>query len=433
MRKPRYMNARIFLLLIAMLGLYTNSSLIVPYDLFIVPGIAGIFISSLRRSLVSSIVTLSIVMFAVFLISVVFQSRGTEQAEQFRSLVLFFLTIAAAGGALSMVLDLPRETAFRFARFVILAMLAGLVLERLGVTRPASDAFREWFYPDSIVYSNDFRDIQNYGFVRPKLFSSEPSHAAKFFGTMVAVAIALRPASMRVIYIFVWVIMFLILLPSAGILFGVGAGFLFVAFGRSDSTRSPFLIRSGMIVALMFIGIYFGYEIVSRLGIFSGGLEASAFERLKQPFLLAVSALEQRPLFGYGIGAESSMISVLQTVRENTDTPWFFLQQAETEAVRGSFLFAMLWQFGVVGTAALWLGIVNLIRKIAPGNLFFGIVFFALLGLSVGDIHTPMSWGYFVVFLGALGHSSSSNRVSATATQIAPNQLRHNARVNGST
>lgn len=412
MNRLRHKNIRWVLLSLVVLGLYTQATLFFPYDLYIVPGVAALFISHVRTSLVTSTATLAVVMFALFLISVVFRNDSLEQYNQLRSLFLFFLTILAASGALSMVLDLSRETAFRYVRFIILVILAGLLLERLGIIKPASDAFREWLYPETVVYSNDIRDISNYGFVRPKLFASEPSYVAKFFGTMVAAAIVLRPTGTRMTSIFLWVGAFMVLLPSAAIVFGVGAGFLFLAFGRSDGSRSPIIARTAMVVALVLFGFYFTYEIADRLGVFTGRLEASAFERLKQPFLLAVSAIKERPLFGYGIGAESGMIPLLEQVRMTTDTPLFFLLKGQAEAVRGSFLFAMLWQFGIVGTAALWLSIVTFIRKIAPGNLFFGVVFFLLLGLTAGDIHTPASWGYFSLFLGALAHTSSSNKVS---------------------
>ena len=125
---------------------------------------------------------------------------GGSGAEMFGYRLTSWLQIIVALGCAHIMLcalDYPetvRKTLFLWMMFIIV----GVILETtFSPIRDFSDAFRHLAFDGRFIYDDEVRDLQDYGFVRPKLFTQEPSHISKAFvvrrGRMVSPVVAPAP------------------------------------------------------------------------------------------------------------------------------------------------------------------------------------------------------------------------------------------------
>lgn len=127
--------------------------------------------------------------FLGFLVFLSFATGGRDVNDTDGRLTSLLQIIAAVGCAhvlLSAMAYPPktvRKTLFFF--WMTFFIVVGVILEStFSPVRDLSDAFRHAAFEGRFIYEkNDARDIQQYGFVRPKLFTREPAHVAMAFMT----------------------------------------------------------------------------------------------------------------------------------------------------------------------------------------------------------------------------------------------------------
>ena len=148
---------------------------------------------------------------------------------------------------------------------------------------------------------------------------------------------------------------------------------------------------------------------MTRLGLFGGAIESSMYMRILEPIRLAATSIQERPLFGFGIGVDKDLLRMVDTIRSQQDVPLRMFQRDDQRLIAGNTLFSMIWQYGVIGSALIWFFIIKFLRHLAPGNVAFGMIFIVLLSLSVADLHTPSLWGYAIILISGLSHASARN------------------------
>jgi hypothetical protein len=118
----------------------------------------------------------------VLMLSIALSPGYVHISEKILSLVQCCLALAVTVMIVRLMQQLRRELLERALLVLWCLIIAGSVLELAGVIREASDAFREWAYEGTYtLYRGDYRDMNYVGWLRPKLFSTEPSHVTTMF------------------------------------------------------------------------------------------------------------------------------------------------------------------------------------------------------------------------------------------------------------
>lgn len=405
-----------FLLWVAVFGAYTRTSFYFPYDIYVVPGLLGLLLTRTKREMIS--VSIFIVAFVVihFVGTVLIYRNDNYIYEQASSLGLFGLSIFSSLGFYGL---LRRLNEVKFARLMLLgfsAVVLFALLERVGITSGASDYIRSLLYPAEVIYLNDARDVSNYGFVRPKVFSSEPSYVAQFFSSFAVAFFVLYRGKNSIGRATALFSVLLVILPSVSIL----AGYLLVLvdkvlLSKNTVRRSDFKTFSFYVLGLS-IALIGLWSIAVRVGYLGGDLEVSAYIRLVEPARLALNSLLTRPLFGFGIGANGSLSQLVLLVRTASDTPYHILKLYSDQLVSGSFLFSILWQFGLIGTGV-YIALVFRLFKLLSNSSALCICYFGLLSVSLGDFHTPVSW-FLIIPVAVALKIRSERRVMARSERV---------------
>ena len=201
-----------------LIGLYTgvfyyiSDKLYIPFYLC---GISSIYfaiknLSKIKIYHLTPIIYLSVVTFVGILFSDNMTIFFIERIKGFVQLIysigisyLFFLNVK----------DWPPRKVCTLFLFCIYFILVGTTLEILTDFKRVSDAFRETVFRD-FLYDSDFRDLAFYGIIRPKLFTEEPSHVAKFLTLCVFVWFSLSTSRFRYILLISFSISGLFLIRS---------------------------------------------------------------------------------------------------------------------------------------------------------------------------------------------------------------------------
>ncbi len=182
-------------------------------------------------------------------------------------------------------------------------MLAGAAAERWLGLAPISDQVRTLLYVQDITYAENLRDQVLYGGVRPKLFTSEPSHVAKFYMVMLLVWYVTASAWWRTPAVYSLLLAGVTVVQSPTMLVALPA------IWAADLCRS----RAGagwlLAVALAPLGLTAAEALFAgRLEHILTGQDTSFIYRAVMPFDVMARVWADHPLFGLGIGAKESGI-----------------------------------------------------------------------------------------------------------------------------
>lgn len=307
--------------------------------------------------------------------------------NQTLSWMLLLLSLACGSIYAARLRDFGKVRIGQWFWWTAIILLVGAGLEISGPMKGLSDAFREVVYSDGL-YTNDARDLANVGYVRPKLFTSEPSHLAKFFLLCVVISSLAKGKIFRhlVLLFFGFAI-----LGSSTVLLGLP---ILVAIGVSKGLktkryRQVALLGGPIGFALaLALGIW---AVFDRLGFGGNTIEASAFMRVVRPFLIAQLAFWEHPFVGFGMGSEA-LLSQQNKLASFAFRDQLYAQSQVSDGsgvVWGSVHFAILPQLGAIGTIA-WLLILDALRaKLGTKRGIFW-TFYATYGIAVGSLNTPL-------------------------------------------
>jgi hypothetical protein len=254
---------------------------------------------------------------------------------------------------------LPRlekgRVAVRSTVVVIVALLSLCVLERAGVLN--FDGVRRALFWKGMLYENNARDIALVGYIRPKLVASEPSLVASWIA-MIAIVARTFGASR-------W----LLAVTSAGGWFVIGSPYAFLPLLAAVLPRARSARGLGSSLPVVLGAVLLAYGLLMALVTLSGGglpiRDESDYRRLILPVELAIEAVRQNPLIGYGMGS------------------WDHLGEAGGPVSSGVFMpFVAMHQGGLLGLIMITL-IVR--RYIASMGLLFGGGVVLVLSVILGN------------------------------------------------
>ena len=378
----------------AIAGTYLQFSIGFPFSGFFVPSFALFFVVPQKKRQSEPVLLLGLLGITLYLVVIIRMPPAPAASEQFRSLIQFLMSLAG-GLALYRALSVmnPRKVHHLFLG-IALFLLFGAILERLGPLRPISDGVRQIFYANSgYLYLGNARDIADHGFIRPKLFASEPSHLGKFFGLFVAIAAVTARDLKRKIYLLIASVIGFITIGSATVLAGMALICLDIArtVGLKRFVRNPVFILF-IISFVATAGWYVYSQTLTRLGLGGEPVEASAYIRLVKPWIILRDALTVHPLLGFGIGAESTLKQISFLASFSDFAPLYIRKEAYDNFAYGNVNFTTFTQLGIVGGVVWFFLLARLQSVLAPHKALEFWVFYAIYGFFIGPLNTPFLW-----------------------------------------
>ena len=321
---------------------------------------------------------------------------GGSGAEFFDDRLTSWLQIIVALGCAHIMLcalDYPetvRKTLFLWMMFIVV----GVILETtFSPIRDFSDAFRHLAFEGRFIYDDAGRDLQVYGFVRPKLFTQEPSHVSKAFVVFGAGWYVLS-SRRRLTLLLICSILATLFLGSPFVLLALPLAWFLerMASGRPVSS----IVAAGLPVLGIF-AIVLTKLFSTRLTLILSGNDISFFSRFQGPFEVALKTIGQYPIFGVGIGAKEALWGEMHIVYSPL-FPSSWLYDNYLTILSNGFANSLSF-FGIMGAAIFYFLLAQWAKGFGIKALVSLPVILLLLQLD-GAMEGLRMWGYIAVVLG---------------------------------
>lgn len=410
---------RVILVSIFLFGLYTNLSisfgelrLYGAYSLF-----AGVVLLALRppnsRKWLHSVALLT----GICSLSVIFGAQLWGQG--LRSSAQLLLSVIACTGFVRELSRYSREQLTRLFFYSAVVVIAFAFLEAFVGLSAFSDAVRARLYGEDgvFLYSSDDRDILLHGITRPKVFTQEPSHPAKWVAVMLSAWLLLSSSKRKEIIFVGLLIVAMAAMRSPTLLLSLIAFFYFSFINQAKTSLGWRLIRGFSLAVLLFALATVQYWAAvlpfERAQALADGSDASSVIRLIGPAQIAIEQLQKDPFFGVGIGATSAADDTLRSVYSQYESIKMERFDLVQDSGWGNSLFQFFVFFGILGSGLFFFWLVRY------GRLFFGIKAAATLVLFVaifnfeGAFVIIRPWAYLFLLMLAVRFSVAAvnNRV----------------------
>ena len=188
----------------------------------------------------------------------------------------------------------------RTTYWVMVVMMAIAVAEVYGPFKPIFDAIRDVYTSDSSIYAATERDLAQYGYIRPTVFTSEPSSVGNFFGALwLCYLCTIQFSTRRLLGAALLIVAALVVFRSPTLVgyVAVAPGLLLVKNGRSlIGYSSLVVIALGTLILPNILWVMrFGIEIEGLKAFLSTG---SFFIRQISPLMAVSSVMQMSPVFG---------------------------------------------------------------------------------------------------------------------------------------
>lgn len=377
--------------------LYLNESLIVPSFftlLVLVPILAFMYHRSIYKHEAAFLGQVMLVLLLTALLS----PGLIDLNEKLFGLLQTVVSIAAGILLLKLLSDLPRRWVANILAVLCAALLFGAALEVIGVLRDASDSFREAAFSqtESGLYASDQRDQEITGFVRPKLFTTEPSLLAIGFLVFVNSWLVLTYDKKRLAAAGAGTAMMLVLTGSPVLLLSIAAS-LTIAFVKEPKFISIAVV--GMLVCVGGLGFALlqpelASNVTTRVVESSQNIgtlkTTSENRRVVFPYVTLVDVVKRSPLFGIGISGK-------ELIERYSSLP------IDPKYALGNNVLAMFVTYtGLVGSLLFSGAVYGFWRRAGVGDIALLVVLILALSQTMGGFETPRFWGYAFLFTGVV-------------------------------
>jgi ABC-type multidrug transport system fused ATPase/permease subunit len=287
-------------------------------------------------------------------------------------------------------------------QFFLVFIVLGTVLERIGIIAPLTNAFRTLYAGTSYGGEIDAeREVLIAGFVRPYVFTSEPSLVGLgFFVFAVAHSMLARTKTAVVAIMFLVFVMFQLLGSPTVVLtllvllsiylykygFSVKVGLYFTGFVGAVSLITLLIPPVSATVKLLLDRVFM--ELLDD--------RSSIYARLFVPYVIMLpKVLSSYPLFGVGLG-NYGYINVL------FGYSYHYLEEDSIFFLGANGFATNIAYFGIVGTILMFFNF-QLFHKLSGLKaLGITILFFILIGQMSAAMATPRFWGYIGICLAGI-------------------------------
>jgi hypothetical protein len=297
------------------------------------------------------------------------------------------------------------------------------LLENIGF-RDIFNQIRDFIYSSGsrAVYAADHRDLEIYGRIRTTAFASEPSYLADTFAALIIMIFFLDPkrgsigswVSLLTMMFFVY-----IFFPSFKYIFYLASVCVWMFWPRNRSRAVIFLVClliSGLLIFL-FSGLIADYLQLFTFSYFETG---SFFGRILVGPIVGMNALSNYPIYGYGLGNEHGLESIVFNAWNDSGAfllfPWYADWRTVDLMSNG---FWWYWSYLGIGGGIIFATIImRLLKQINVEKPLRTLVSVWIVWYAGAAFVDPMSWYMLIVFsVGAVSYHAPLTRDSRSLTK----------------
>lgn len=237
------------------------------------------------------------------------------------------------------------------------------------------------------ISENVDREYALFGYVRPRLLFSEPSHLAKALVVLLAM-LGLGASNYRRLFEVLVLAVAALLVVRSPILLSV-----FVLVGvRLVQMRRRWMLREAMlaIVVIALAALSATYVVQQRYSGEGISGDLSTFIRVAVPVMALDVLSGEVSVIGYGFGAQRELQDAAFTILEKHG----FAYVASGASGLNNGLVNVIAALGYVGSITFFGVVYSFVRdvNVIGARRMYLLVYLAVLLLSVGAVHTPMFW-----------------------------------------
>jgi hypothetical protein len=338
----------------------------------------------------------------VLLLSIALSPGYVWITEKFLSLVQCCMALAVTVMTVRLMRQVRLELLERALLVLWCLVVVGCVLEVMGLTREISDSFRIWAYEGVYtLYADSNRDINMVGWLRPRLFSEEPSHVTRVFIASINSWLLVRVSWVKVAIVAGATVVMFLIMGSPMLLVSSAITLLIVFWNRRMSVRVRIaMAAAALLTGALFVGFYGESTLsnvtkrIERIGETSTAQQLSRTSenlRVVVPYLTLVDTWARSPLFGVGIGGN-------EVVMERTK-----LRGIDPKFAMGNNVMAEFGIYlGLLGAAWFIYLLLTQASQMGVGRLGLLLLIGALMSQLEGGMVAFRFWGFMALFWGAL-------------------------------
>jgi hypothetical protein len=282
----------------------------------------------------------------------------------------------------------------------ILFISVGSILEVAHTpVKVLSDGFRKFgFY--QYVYEDEVRDIIFHGYIRPNLFTPEPSYVGVFslLALFVWFAVSNMEIKRRTLLYTVFVLINLLILRTPIILLAVPLGILILLASRHITIiQGTFL---GILLSALSI-IVAVTVFPERLNQIISGRDVSFNYRVLGAAQIMIETLKEYPTFGTGVSGREIILDKMVQIYQ--DYGW---RGVEKENYPANALCIFISQYGLVGSSLFILSFISFIRSLRIKNALFILVAVLIFSQTYGGFIDVRTWSYIFIIMLVAYHLS---------------------------
>ena len=424
----------VILVFIYLLGVYTGVILYLTPTLFIPTFIAGcaailLLLKNIRRVQKSHLKPMFGLLVIALLTLFFAPNREAYFIERFKGFIsLAYALVSAYVLFLEMSRWDRRAVARVFGVFSVL-IIVGCLFENYTDFRDVSDAFRSEVFKQDL-YGGLYRDYTQFGMIRPKLFTAEPSHVAKFFLFSVTMWLALTQRRKKYLKLIVMMGVGFFLIRSPIVLLAVPSAlllFVYLDYGGVRKLLSSAGIEGTFKLSILGISLGIGLIVAfqtilaPRIELIMTGRDTSFIGRILAPPVVTYHTLRKSPYFGAGIEGKEAI------VRELTAA---FASFGMIQNVRGwdfdilinriANVFWLHWiYFGLIGGifAAYMIG--RLMKNLGGTHYILCIALVLMFSQTMGGYVSVKIWTFvLMIFLISTLHDRNDTNISQKPSQL---------------
>lgn len=309
----------------------------------------------------------------------------------------------------------PKNISKLFYAFILIVLIGTLIENYVPPFKAVSDSFRSTIF-HSGVYENDIRDVYLYSNVRPKLFTSEPSHVAKFYLLSLFAWFSLSTNKRRYLELLLFTIAGYLSIRSPIIILIIPLIIIIEMFYndkvninsifRKDRPLIQKSLLFALIISLLLMFLSFSFLLKIRINKTLKGEDESFSIRIAGPALIAAETIKKYPLWGAGVTGKESIADIIEKIYSKLNVIYYSLYSFASNAFFMFFIY-----YGIVGSCLVLFCMRVLLKRLGITRLCFVILSIIVFGQIMGAFVGPRVWCYaFIVLLIAKFKSKETNK-----------------------
>lgn len=322
--------------------------------------------------------------------------------ERLMGLIYFCYSLTASYGLYLELTGWPRRAVTALLAVGVGVLIGGVVLELFTPFRAVSDTFRAYFLGVN-PRSSDLRELHMAGGLRPKLFTSETSHLAKWFVLVTVCWFALSRTPKRYAIMLAVAIAGALLIRSPitlGTFVGAGIVALYVdreggltgMLRRGDARRMAVTLLLGIGAVLLLAATVLTVLRGRALAAVSGQ-DFSTLIRLVAPIFIADRALSEYPLFGVGLSGNELLLPQITDAFVSLGIPLSSFASEENMINKITNAFWLHWIYlGLAGGVLQLMAYRAGLRMLGVRHIAFVALLAVMFGNFQGAYHGIRIW-----------------------------------------